>query len=87
MEKLNRAGSDRLGTDSSTCEQHNGQTALETLTVRSTADAFLQLGICLLTHTWAQGSQVPFGGARGDLQGAVLGQPQGVWGARPVWYS
>ncbi|XP_074878248.1 maestro heat-like repeat-containing protein family member 2B isoform X2 [Buteo buteo] len=33
VEKLNRAGNDRLGTDSSPCEQHSCQTALETLTI------------------------------------------------------
>ncbi|XP_074882818.1 uncharacterized protein LOC142030481 [Buteo buteo] len=33
VEKLNRAGNDRLGTDSSTCEQHSCQTALETLKI------------------------------------------------------
>ncbi|XP_072731086.1 maestro heat-like repeat-containing protein family member 2B [Ciconia boyciana] len=32
-EKLNKAGNNRLGTDSSTCEQHNRQTALESLTI------------------------------------------------------
>ncbi|XP_074878081.1 maestro heat-like repeat-containing protein family member 2B [Buteo buteo] len=32
VEKLNRAGNDRLGTDSSPCEQHSCQTPLETLT-------------------------------------------------------
>ncbi|KAM9610622.1 uncharacterized protein ACIBXB_022314 [Morphnus guianensis] len=33
VEKLNRAGNDRPGTDSSTCERHDRQTALETLTL------------------------------------------------------
>ncbi|KAM9610600.1 maestro heat-like repeat-containing protein family member 2B [Morphnus guianensis] len=33
VEKLNRAGNDRPGTDSSTCERHDRQTALETLTI------------------------------------------------------
>ncbi|XP_052655736.1 maestro heat-like repeat-containing protein family member 2B [Harpia harpyja] len=32
-EKLNRAGNDRPGTGSSTCERHDRQTALETLTI------------------------------------------------------
>lgn len=48
VEKLNRAGNHRLG-----CKRHNRQTALETLTVRSAADPFLQLCICFLTHTSA----------------------------------
>ena len=63
VEKLNRAGNNRLGTDSSACERHNRQTALETLTVRSTADTFLQLCICFPNHTSARGSRVPFAGA------------------------
>ena len=87
VEKLNRAGNDRLGTDSSACERHNRQTALETLTVRSTADTFLQLCICFPNHTSARGSRVPFVDAHGDSQGAVLGRPQGVWGARTVLCS
>ncbi|XP_072703742.1 maestro heat-like repeat-containing protein family member 2B [Ciconia boyciana] len=33
VEKLNRAGNNCLGTDSSACEQHSRQTALETLTI------------------------------------------------------
>ncbi|XP_049666562.1 maestro heat-like repeat-containing protein family member 2B [Accipiter gentilis] len=44
VEKLNRAGSDRLGTDSSTCERHNRQTALETLTItRAISEVVLAL--------------------------------------------
>ncbi|XP_074995342.1 maestro heat-like repeat-containing protein family member 2B [Calonectris borealis] len=45
VEKLNRAGNNRLGTDSSACEQHNRQTALETLTItRAISEVVLSLG-------------------------------------------
>ncbi|KAM6032736.1 maestro heat-like repeat-containing protein family member 2A [Theristicus caerulescens] len=44
VEKLNRAGNNRLGTDSSTCERHNRQTALETLTItRAISEVVLAL--------------------------------------------
>ncbi|KAM6225550.1 maestro heat-like repeat-containing protein family member 2B [Spheniscus humboldti] len=44
VEKLNRAGNNRLGTDSSACEQHNRQTALETLTItRAISEVVLAL--------------------------------------------
>ncbi|XP_069634055.1 maestro heat-like repeat-containing protein family member 2B isoform X1 [Haliaeetus albicilla] len=44
VEKLNRAGNDRLGTDSSTREQHSCQTALETLTItRAISEVVLAL--------------------------------------------
>ncbi|XP_074995548.1 maestro heat-like repeat-containing protein family member 2B [Calonectris borealis] len=45
VEKLNRAGNNRRGTDSSACEQHNRQTALETLTItRAISEVVLSLG-------------------------------------------
>ncbi|KAM6203527.1 maestro heat-like repeat-containing protein family member 2B [Sarcoramphus papa] len=44
VEKLNRAGNNRLGTDSSACEQHNRHTALETLTItRAISEVVLAL--------------------------------------------
>ncbi|XP_050770644.1 maestro heat-like repeat-containing protein family member 2B [Gymnogyps californianus] len=44
VEKLNRAGNNRLRTDSSTCERHNRQTALETLTItRAISEVVLAL--------------------------------------------
>ncbi|XP_029862377.1 uncharacterized protein LOC115338069 [Aquila chrysaetos chrysaetos] len=44
VEKLNRAGNHRLGTDSSTCKRHNRQTAVETLTItRAISEVVLAL--------------------------------------------
>ncbi|XP_029862374.1 maestro heat-like repeat-containing protein family member 2B [Aquila chrysaetos chrysaetos] len=44
VQKLNRAGNHRLGTDSSTCGRHNRQTAVETLTItRAISEVVLAL--------------------------------------------
>ncbi|XP_029885519.1 maestro heat-like repeat-containing protein family member 2B [Aquila chrysaetos chrysaetos] len=44
VQKLNRAGNHRLGTDSSTCKRHNRQTAVETLTItRAISEVVLAL--------------------------------------------